>query len=165
MTTEIALPFTIHSTDRVWVFQANRQLNAEESQFINDTFQLFLPQWQTHGKPLRAQAAVVYNHMLLIAADEAFQSASGCSIDKLTYQVKKLGEGLNIDFFNRLNVLQFLPETNSARLIHQKEIKEKINNHELNAQSLVFNNVVSNGNELEKDWIQLANETWLQRYF
>jgi len=165
MTTEIALPFTIHSTDRVWIFQADRPLNSDESQFITDAFQLFLPQWQAHGKPLRAQAAVVYEHMLLIAADEAFQTASGCSIDKLTHQVKKVGEGLNIDFFNRLNVLLFQPETNTAQLIRQKELKDKIAAQQINPHSLVFNNVVSNGDELEKKWIQLAKETWLQRNF
>jgi hypothetical protein len=165
MTTEIVLPFPIQTTDRVWVFQADKRLSADEAKFITDTFNLFLPQWQTHGKPLRAQAAVVYDHLLLVAADENFQSASGCSIDKLVNQVKRVGEELGIDFFNRLNVLVFKPETNETELVYQKDIEEQIKSGKLTPHHLVFNNTVSNGYELEGQWIQTVAETWLSRYF
>jgi hypothetical protein len=37
--------------------------------------------------------------------NEDIESASGCSIDSSVRFVKSLGAELNIDFFNRLNVL------------------------------------------------------------
>jgi len=90
---------------RTWVFVANRTLNEEEVLRINDELNAFVSNWKTHGTPIDASGFCYEQAAIVIAANEAEVKASGCSIDKITHLVRSLGTSLEIDFFNRFNVL------------------------------------------------------------
>lgn len=90
---------------RTWVFVANRMLNTEELFIVNNTLSTFVSNWKTHGTPIDAAGFCFEGAAIVIAANEAEVKASGCSIDKITHVVRSLGSTLDIDFFNRFNVL------------------------------------------------------------
>ena len=90
---------------RTWVFVANRTLNEEEVLRINDELNAFVSNWKTHGTPIDASGFCFEQAAIVISANEAEVKASGCSIDKITHLVRSLGTSLEIDFFNRFNVL------------------------------------------------------------
>lgn len=90
---------------RTWVFVANRKMNEEEVLRINDEIQGFVSNWKTHGTPIDASGFCFEQAAIVIAANEAEVQASGCSIDKINQLVRSLGSTLDIDFFNRFNVL------------------------------------------------------------
>lgn len=90
---------------RTWVFVANRKMNKEEVLRINDEIQRFVSNWKTHGTPIEASGFCFEQAAIVIAANEAEVQASGCSIDKINQLVRSLGSTLDIDFFNRFNVL------------------------------------------------------------
>ena len=90
---------------RTWVFIADRKMNEEEVLRINDELQRFVSNWKTHGTPIDASGFCFEHAAIVIAANEAEVKASGCSIDKINQLVRSLGSTLDIDFFNRFNVL------------------------------------------------------------
>jgi len=90
---------------RTWVFVADRKMNEEEAIRINDELQRFVSNWKTHGTPIDASGFCFEHAAIVIAANEAEVKASGCSIDKINQLVRSLGSTLDIDFFNRFNVL------------------------------------------------------------
>ena len=90
---------------RTWVFIANRKMNEEEVLRINNELNAFVSTWKTHGTPIDASGFCFEHAAIVIAANEAEVKASGCSIDKITHVVRLLGSTLDIDFFNRFNVL------------------------------------------------------------
>ena len=90
---------------RTWVFVANRTLNEQEVLRINDELNAFVSNWKTHGTPIDATGFCFEHAAIVISANEAEVKASGCSIDKITHLVRSLGSSLEIDFFNRFNVL------------------------------------------------------------
>jgi hypothetical protein len=90
---------------RTWVFIADRKMNEEEAIRINDELQRFVSNWKTHGTPIDASGFCFEHAAIVIAANEAEVKASGCSIDKINQLVRSLGSTLDIDFFNRFNVL------------------------------------------------------------
>jgi len=90
---------------RTWVFVADRKMNEEEAIRINDELQRFVSNWKTHGTPIDASGFCFEHAAIVIAANEAEVKASGCSIDKINQLVRSLGSKLDIDFFNRFNVL------------------------------------------------------------
>ncbi len=90
---------------RIWVFQADKQLSESDKHFLSQTLDLFFPTWTSHEKHMKATHAVLYNHILIVALDQTLAGASGCGIDKLMYVVRKAGESLQIDFFNRNKIL------------------------------------------------------------
>ncbi|NBP29022.1 MAG: hypothetical protein EBV23_05495 [Flavobacteriia bacterium] len=127
---------------RTWVFVANRKLTDVESAQVENALQDFLATWSSHGTPLKASAFCFEQAAIVVAADELVAKASGCSIDKITHLVQALGQQLNVDFFDRFNVLQkqtdewnivrFHPEFHaqciSASMVSLEEFNKKAGN-------------------------------------
>jgi hypothetical protein len=90
---------------RVWLYLADRKLDATEAHFLNEKLKLFLDSWAAHNKKLTCDGTLLFSQYLILAVNEDVESASGCSIDSSVRFVKSLGQELNVDFFNRLNVL------------------------------------------------------------
>jgi len=90
---------------RVWLYLADRKLDATEAQYVTEQMQHFLSNWAAHNKKLTCDGTLLFNQYLILAVNEDIESASGCSIDSSVRFVKSLGAELNIDFFNRLKVM------------------------------------------------------------
>lgn len=93
---------------RVWLYLANRKLDNTELLFAEEQLSVFLSSWKAHGKNLKCNGAFLFSQYLVLSVDEDIESASGCSIDSSVHFVKSLGAQLNVDFFNRLNVLSLV---------------------------------------------------------
>ena len=90
---------------RTWVFIANRFMSIDEEEEVNKALSHFVATWSTHGTPIDATAFCFESAVVVIAANESEVQASGCSIDKINQLMRALGQQINIDFFNRFNVL------------------------------------------------------------
>jgi len=90
---------------RVWIYQANRVLTPEEVEYILTLSDEFIRTWDSHGKIMDAAIEVFHNRILILAANEAQAQASGCGIDKSVRFIRTLGEQLQVDFFQRTQVL------------------------------------------------------------
>src|SRR5690625_2059615 len=90
---------SLTADSRIWIYQADRFLNDQEIININKKLEGLLAQWNTHGKPLAAEAWVEERLFLILAVDESKQYASGCSIDQSTNFIRTIGNRLNVDFF------------------------------------------------------------------
>lgn len=90
---------------RVWLYQADRFLSADEVAHINTRSNDFLANWTSHGTAMDAAIGIVHNRILVVAADEQKSNASGCGIDKSVRFVQELSATLGVDFFQRTTVL------------------------------------------------------------
>ncbi|MBM3165235.1 MAG: hypothetical protein FJZ80_07230 [Bacteroidetes bacterium] len=104
---------------RTWIFVANRKLTAIESAQVENALQDFVGTWSSHGTPLKASAFCFEQAAIVVSADEFVAKASGCSMDKITHLVRALGQQLNVDFFDRFNVLS--KEDNSWNIVRYSQ--------------------------------------------
>jgi len=77
-------------TARVWIYGADRPLEANESATLRADLLDFVDQWTAHGARLLAAVELVEDRFVVIAVDEASESASGCSIDALVHRLAGL---------------------------------------------------------------------------
>jgi hypothetical protein len=158
------VPFqSIPNTSRVWVFQADRKLNSQESKIISDTLMAFTERWLVHGSPMAASFDIRFDQFIILAADEDANAASGCSIDDSVRTIKNLGTQLGLDFFDRTRVAFKTGE--EVFTIPMSALKEKLAEGLWNSSSLVFNNLVNAKGDLSTTWLSEASSTWLKRYF
>ena len=158
------IPFEEMSPNsRIWIYQADRQITEEEERQIERSAKEFLEGWAAHGNPLNSSFTVLHNKFLVISVDESYNMASGCSIDASVALVRRLEEQLNLNFFDRSKVAFLLNgeifESSMA------DLKELISEGKINSETITFNNLVANVNELNNQWKMPAGETWLKRYF
>lgn len=111
---------------RVWLYLADRKLDATEAHFVTEQMQHFLSNWTAHNKKLTCDGSLLLNQYLILAVNEEIESASGCSIDSSVRFVKNLGAELAVDFFNRTKVMVI--ENNQPIICNYFEAVEKKQN-------------------------------------
>jgi hypothetical protein len=159
----------IADTARVWVYQANRPLAAEEVRFIDLVLQPALSGWAAHGASLLASARVVENRFVVIAVDEDQNLPSGCSIDASTHFLQQIGQQLSangsdpIDFFDRS--VAFVGVNGEVETLVLPAIKPAVMAGQLMPDTLVVNTLIKTKAEFLTDWKRRAAATWLVRYF
>lgn len=148
---------------RVWIYQSGRAITEAEVSVIEAELQNFCRQWQAHGAKLAAAGSVLYNRFIVLVVDEKAEAASGCSIDTSVHLVKKLGERLGIDFFDRLQVI-YVNDNNQLAGFHSSDTMELLAEGRIHEGTPVFNNMVQTLGELRDHWHQPMKDTWLTRY-
>ncbi|MCP4458866.1 MAG: hypothetical protein GY816_12715 [Cytophagales bacterium] len=148
---------------RLWIYQGSRKLTSSETNHVSVDSKEFIGCWQTHGQPLKADASVVKNQFLVIAVDDSFSLASGCSIDASVNLVKKLSAELEVDFLDRKNIAFLIQD--EVKIYPFNEIGDLVKRGEILPETLVFNNLVQNLGEWRSSWLIPSSESWLKRYF
>jgi hypothetical protein len=78
------VPFeSLPDASRVWVFAADRALDAGSAARLLADVDRFLTHWQAHGVPLHCAREWSGERFLAIGVDTSQEAASGCSIDGL----------------------------------------------------------------------------------
>jgi hypothetical protein len=157
------VPFDqISSTARIWIYQADQKLSAGQVDFINLFLKDYCHRWKAHGDELKASFDIRFDHFIIMAADEDYNSTSGCSIDDSVRAIKEIENNTNSNFFNR-NLVAFKQDTGIV-LIDRSTLKEKYLTGMWNDASLTFNNLVDTKSKLDHEWITEAGKTWLKRF-
>jgi hypothetical protein len=144
---------------RVWIYQATRFLTPDEIQKINNSMQQFIPTWASHGNELYGDFLVADSLFLIVGADEQKSPTSGCSIDTLNRHVKKLGDELQVEFFDRLRVAFYNAE-GTLTVLPMHEFKALMKKDEVTGSTVVFNNLIETKADLETKWKSSVKNSW-----
>jgi hypothetical protein len=149
--------------ERIWIYQANRMLNTEEAELLLERMDKFTEQWTAHGKQLAAQALLRYDQFLIIRVNEALAKATGCSIDKSTDTLKQVQQELGLDFFDRMQIAY--RDADGIKTVSRPAFEELIESGVVNENTIVFNNMVGNSQELETKWEVPLKNSWHAQVF
>ncbi|MCU0392235.1 MAG: hypothetical protein MUE81_14045 [Thermoflexibacter sp.] len=148
---------------RIWIYQSDRLLTSVEVAKIDLALRNFTQHWEAHQTPLQSSYQILYNRFIILAVNEDYHQASGCSIDKSVAVVRQIEQEFAIKLFDRLTLAYW--ENGEVKTIKNKELKEKIGNGEFLPTTLVFNNIVQTKGEMLKNWQVPILETYLAKYF
>ena len=150
-------------TARVWIYQSTQQISDEVVAQIENHGQSFCESWDAHGQPLKSSLKVLHNRFIVITVDEAFNAASGCSIDRSVRLVQELEQSFGLSLFDRTHIA-FL-QGNEVLLKPLNGIKSEISAGVIGEDTVTFNNLVQNLGEMKAKWKVPVGESWLKRYF
>lgn len=80
---------------RCWVFGSSEPL-LERNELLAERLDRFFSQWQSHGAAVSGRWRVVEDRFLVVLRDPEGAEVSGCSIDSMVGEVKKLEQDLRI---------------------------------------------------------------------
>ena len=147
---------------RVWVFQSNRIMSPSEQSSIDAAVKQFVQKWSTHGVQMIASHVLYHNCFVVIAADEQKQAASGCSIDSFTVLFKAFGTQYNLSFFDRFSIAYIMKD--QVLISNLIEFKKLIADGSITQDTLVFNNLIDQRQDLYSKWEIPLKESWQKRY-
>ncbi len=138
------------ANSKVWIYQANRELNSSEMSFLLENLKLFIQDWAAHGSQLYGDVSIEDNRFVILVVDESKTGVSGCSIDTSVRKIKELGTEIGVDFFNRMNL--YLKKENEFKQVHISEVKDFPDWN-------VYNPMVTNLQELRENWLIPVNQS------
>lgn len=156
------VPFnSLGDSSRVWIYQSARKLTETEKSTISEVLSAFTHQWVAHGNPLKTSFEILHDQFIVLAADESFNEASGCSIDGAVRVIQQIDQQHSLGLFDRTKVAFF---KEPIQVLAMQELPKALENGIWRSDTLVFNNVLSLKGELKTSWIVPANQTWMKRY-
>ena len=143
----------IAESSRVWIYQSDRILTDQEVVFVKQRLLEFCNNWKAHQAHLKSSYQVLHNRFIILLVDEQQLDASGCSIDASVALLKSLEKDYNLDLFNR-TIVAYEEEQNifTMPLLSFKKL--------VKADTIVFNNLVTDKSGLENDWRVVAKDSW-----
>ncbi|MDF2456442.1 MAG: hypothetical protein K0R51_2435 [Cytophagaceae bacterium] len=159
------IPFEqMPSSARAWVYTSNRMLTSTEVNLIQDRLTPFLTEWSSHGTPLRAACQVVDQSIIVVAVENGFEAASGCSIDKSVRTLKDIEQEFQISLFDRLQILYKPSPTASVQVLPLAQFKNKLAAGEISAEGSIANTQVASVGELKSELWKEVKDSWLARF-
>ncbi len=149
---------------RVWIYQADRKLDAGVVSFLENDLESFVANWTAHGSALYAKGYIKDNLFLILEVDESVAGVTGCSIDKSVHFIKSLGERYAIDFFDRMRVA-YIDENNMVQIADRSEFENLIKLGSITADTIVFNNLITSSEELQDKWQVAFKDSWHAKIF
>ena len=96
---------------------------------------------------------------IIIAVDEQIAGATGCSIDGMMKEIQSIDLKFNLKLLDRMKVAYRLNgDILEANTI---EFSTKVNNGELNKETIVFDNTVLSLGELNTKWETTVAKSWV----
>jgi hypothetical protein len=153
---------TLPDTSRIWIYQSNRTFTLEESGKIKIMMNDFIQNWNNHGDGLKASSIIKYNQFIVLAVDEGYKSASGCSIDSSVHIIKKIEQAFQVNLFDRMQTA--FKDNTTINTVSIANFQKYAKENKITANTIVFNNMIKTKAEFKSNWEVTANESWHARF-
>ena len=153
---------SLPETSRIWIYQANRSFTDSELAELETELGSFIEAWTAHGQNLRAAYEIRYKRFIILALDQSHAAASGCSIDASVHFIQSLEARFDVDLLDKMNVTFRQGEYITYKAL--TDFKKMAKDRAISADTIVFNNLVTNIREYQDHWEVSARESWDGRF-
>ena len=144
----------------MWIYQSSRLFSMPEALQVETLLDNFVNSWNSHGAPVKGFAGLLFGQFVVLMADERATGVSGCSTDSSVRLIKQIEQIFGVNMFDR-QTLAFLVK-DKVQLLPLAQLQYAVDNQFVKPDTLYFNNLVQNKEELEKNWIVPLKESWLK---
>lgn len=155
------LPADFDPGSKVWIYQANRVFALSEALMIEAKLEDFISAWQAHGAKVKGYANLFFGQFIVLIADETKTGVSGCSTDSSVRVIKEIEQLTGVSLFDR-QLLAFVIK-DKVQVLPLAQLNYSVENGYIDAQTIYFNNLVATKAELETNWMQPLQNSWLAR--
>lgn len=149
---------------RVWVFTTAEPLTDQAVAAVEAALAAFVADWTSHGAPVRGGFAVRDRRFIIVAADEAHNDVSGCSIDGMFHAVQSAVRGAGAALADTADVA-YRTETGVA-LADRPTFRRLVRDGVIRPETPVFDGAVRTLGELRTGgWERPFAESWHAEHF
>ncbi|MAQ93368.1 MAG: hypothetical protein CMM84_07560 [Rhodothermaceae bacterium] len=154
---------------RLWLVPLDRTLDDAEADALRQSVAGWLPSWQSHGRPVRAEAAVLSGRVLAVGAviSEADLNAgvSGCGIDAMEHAVAAALEAHGVARAPALSVL-FRDAAGDWQALPRPAFRRLVRSGDAGPETVLLDVTATTVGEARDRGIERpARETWAARAF
>ena len=153
---------------RVWLFPLDRTLSTDAADALRQRVADWLPSWQSHGRPVTAEAAVLEGRAIAVGAviSEADLNAgvSGCGIDSMERAVAAALEAEGVALASPLAVV--FRDGDAWQSAPRPAFRRRVKAGEAGPETPILDVTATTVGELRaRGAVRPAGETWAARAF
>ncbi|MEO7309310.1 MAG: hypothetical protein ABIX01_02855 [Chitinophagaceae bacterium] len=153
------IPSDFNDGSRVWIYQASRFFFMSEALEIEAMLEDFVESWQSHGHPVKGYGNLLFGQFIILMADEAQSSVSGCSTDSSVRLIKSVEEKFRVTMFDRMNLAFVVKD--KVELLPLAHLNHAMENGFITSETIYFNNTILNKKALLNQWLIPVKDSWL----
>lgn len=154
---------TLPGSSRVWCFGASASPSEEMVAELRDAMERFLVTWTAHRADLRAGFDWFYDRFLVVAVDETDVQASGCSIDALNGQIRRLEQAAGVDLLDAAPIW-YRDAAGDVRSVTRDQFRRLAERGEVGPETLVFDLTAATLDDVSSGgWEVEAGRSWHAR--
>lgn len=156
---------SLPDSSRLWVYASRRELAPDEAAALLAAIDAFLAEWSAHGSRLKAARSLRHNRFLLIAADPGAVPPSGCSLDALAGELRRLGGRLGTGLLGHDGVW-YRDGGGAVRHATRGDFRAQAHAGAVTPATVVFDNSITTLAELRAgEWEGPACDRWHAIFF
>lgn len=168
MIDEAPMPMDIFArfseTDRLWVYGFSRPLTGTCLTRIENTLQLFISTWTSHGLPVDGDFSILGNRFVLLAGGLK-EGISGCSIDSSVRCFKELKDIYDLDGLDR-SLIFYRDAESLIQSVSFFDFQHLVKDGKITSQTRVFDNTIENVGNLQRGEFEVDFEnSWHAQRF
>lgn len=145
---------------RVWCFGASSRPSDEAVALLRESMAAFLSEWTAHRARLHAAFEWLHDRFLVVAVDETNVGASGCSIDALTGQIRRLEELTGVTLLDSAPVW-YRDADGEIRQVGRADFREMADRGAIGPETPVFDLTVETLEDVRAGaWEVEAGRSW-----
>jgi hypothetical protein len=153
------IPENFSKNTRVWIYQSSRLFTLSEALQLEEELKQFGENWLSHGASVNASCFLFYGYFIILMADEAEITVSGCSTDSSVRFVKNIEQSYNVSLFDRTNLAFIVKD--KIELLPLSQVNYAIQNGYINDSTLFFDNAIQDISAFKNKWIVPIADSWL----
>ncbi len=151
----------LENSAKVFLYPSNKKFYPELLEEIKNKINDFINKW-CENHEIEAGFEIKYQRFIIIAINQN-KPITTLIIDELVSFIFKLQLAHEIELLDKLNVC--FKQGEYVQYKDVKEFKKLIKSKSVNANTIVFDNLINTKEELESDWELPAEDTWYSRMF
>ncbi|GAG75631.1 unnamed protein product [marine sediment metagenome] len=148
---------------KAWCFGVSALPSDADVDRLREEMEVFLDRWTAHRADLRAGLEWLSDGFLVIAVDESTTGTSGCSIDALTTEIRRLEQTLGVDLLDASPVW-YRDSSGCVKRITREEFRQRAADGSITEDTRVFDLTVEHLDAIRSgDWEVEAGNSWHAR--
>lgn len=150
------------NTSKVWVYQAKEELTSQQKEDIIAIGEDFINSWESHGSSIPASIDIFYNQFVLITADDCGEGLCGRAKDAQVRLMRQIEIQLGITLTDRM--LTAYKDADNVKSITFNQFKKLVKEDVINAETIVFNNLIETKEDFIMKWETPAKDSWHNQF-
>lgn len=144
---------------KAWVYTSNQEFTEEQLGLITKYSEVFLSQWDSHGKLVKGAFQVLKNRFIAVFADTEGDTLCGRAQDSSVKFIKELEEILGVKLMDRMLVA--IDNNGTIETLPFTELRNKLSRGEISKSTNFYNGLVTSKQEFLSDWERPIEGSWV----
>lgn len=144
---------------KAWVYTSNEEFSKSDIDTISELGEVFLSQWDSHGKLVKGTIQIIENRFIAIFADAQDDTMCGRAQDASVRLIKELEQVIGKQLMNRMLVAY--NTANGIKVDDLNVLRAKVKQGEVSEDVNFYNSLITSKSEFLAIWKTPIKGSWI----